>query len=337
MVLYIFILIYLVLCSLFAKKSKILFAGAFILMLLVFALRDVSVGTDTKNYYHLFSMICAEGAESDIIRKTIEPGWQIINKLIYIFNGSWQIVLLISGILVLLPIFISSWRYCENPPLSILIYYLLGFYFSSFNIIRQMIAASIVFAAFCQYFNNKKLFIYFLQILLACCFHYTAIICMLIPLLIKYVRPSVSKAIILLPITIVTGFYIIPNLLFLIPLVGKYAIYLSGEKLNAISETQILYNIIGFLFIMASDKNSLPLKLFYISLIFSNLFGFSEILVRIGMYFQFSILLLTSNINCKFKNNKYILTCCLVMYGFLFISRIFANNSMDILPYISNI
>ena len=153
--------------------------------------------------------------------------------------------------------------------------------------------------------------------------------------MIKYARPSVSKAIILLPITLVTGFYVIPNLLFLIPVVGKYAIYLSGENLNAISETQILYNLIGFLFIMASDKQSLPLKLFYVSLIFSNLLGFSEILVRIGMYFQLSILLLASNINCTFKNNKYILRCCLIMYGFLFISRIFANNSMDILPYVN--
>ena len=335
MVLYIFILIYLVLCSLFAKNSKILFVGAFILMLLVFALRDVSVGTDTKNYYHLFSMICVENAESEIIHKTIEPGWQILNKLIYFFNGSWQIVLFASGILVLLPIFVTSWRYSANPSLSILIYYLLGFYFSSFNIVRQMIAASIIFAAFCRYFNEKKIFIYFLQIILASCFHYTAIISLFIPLLIKYARPSVSKAIILLPITLVTGFYVIPNLLFLIPVVGKYAIYLSGENLNAISETQILYNLIGFLFIMASDKQSLPLKLFYVSLIFSNLLGFSEILVRIGMYFQLSILLLASNINCTFKNNKYILRCCLIIYGFLFISRIFANNSMDILPYVN--
>lgn len=337
MLLYVFILLYLLIGSVFFKKSLFLYSIIAIIMYFTFGLRDVSVGTDTKNYIQMFNIINSNGVDGILISEVVEPAWLMLNKIIYYLGGTWSDMILVSGLIVLLPVFFTFWKFSANPFLSLLLYYLLGFYFSSFNILRQMIAVSIVFFAYSKYFNDKKILPYCIFVLLASSFHFSALVSFSIPILVKYVRPTFSKAIVLFPISLIVGFYVIPAFLYQIPVFGKYAVYLTGEVLNSVSETQILFNIVALIFLSSSDKENDYLKLFYISVLLMNLFGFSEVIVRSVFYFQVSVLLLSSNLNCKYNSNKLILELVILLYGILFFSRILANNSMDILPYATSI
>ena len=326
-------MLYLLIGSLCFKKSFFPYAIIVLIMILTFGLRDVSVGTDTKNYSQMFNLINSEGNNGILISEVIEPGWLLLNKLVYFLGGQWDTMIFISGILVLSPIFWTLWNYTENPFLSLLLYFLLGYYFSSFNILRQMIAVSIVFLAYSKYFQDKKLFSYLILVIIASSFHLSALISFIIPLLVKYVKPSINKAIVFFPISIIIGFYLIPRFIFIIPIFGKYAIYLTGDVLTTVSEMQIVYNIVALMFIASSEKQNNYLKLFYISTILMNMFGFSEIIVRFVFYFQISILVLSSNLKCSNYSNRLLLKLCIILYGLLFFSRILANNSMEILPY----
>lgn len=100
---YIFIFIFLLVCSIFSKKNSILFIMAFVLMLFVAGFRDTSVGTDTQNYYEIYEYFRLETYPSWF---TIEPGWRVINNLAVKMHAGYSMVVFLASLFTLVPIFL---------------------------------------------------------------------------------------------------------------------------------------------------------------------------------------------------------------------------------------
>lgn len=333
MLAYIFIFIFLSICSIYGKKNPILFIMVFLIMLFVAGFRDISVGTDTQHYYEIYEYFRLETFPSWF---TIEPAWKIINNLAVKMHAGYSMVVFGASLCTLVPIFSTIWKYSDRPFVSVLFFYLLYFYFLSFNVARQMIAIAIVFSGYNDYLHEKKK-AYYIQILIAVLFHYSAIIGLAIPFILKYVRLEVEKTILILPLTYFLGIVLIPNIVEYIPVVGKYSKYLLGDATVSFSIPRLLINCLCLLFISTSCKNDSLLKLFYVGIICYNLFAFSDTIGRCALYFMSSQMILFTNFQSLHVGNKTILSVVALIYGLVYVSVLLINNNGEVLPYSNHI
>lgn len=133
------------------------------------------VGVDTISYIHMYNYI------SNGVPVKAEAGFYWIVKLAQNMGLGYQSVFLVISILtsVFIYRFISSMSI--NFELSTIIYLCIGpFYFSSYNTIREALAVAIFLNALKHLDYN--LIKYYLWILVACLFHTSAILFMILPL-----------------------------------------------------------------------------------------------------------------------------------------------------------
>ena len=132
--------------------------------------------SDYKNYVNLFNFY-NEFDFSQLFRYQFgqEIGYVILNKLIGIFTDNSVIFMLFTSLIIISLYFKEIKRDSVYIWLSVLLFITIGQYYISFNLIRQILAASIIFAG-SKYLYEKKLIKYFLIILIATLFHTTALI-----------------------------------------------------------------------------------------------------------------------------------------------------------------
>lgn len=333
MFVYILIFIYLVFCSLLGKKNLYLFIIAFLLMLFIAGFRDLSVGTDTQNYFEIYELLRLNETPPWF---TIEPGWRVLNKLAITLNTGYESVVFIASVLTLSPVFVTIWKYSYRPFVSVLFYFLLFFYFQSFNVTRQMIAIAFIFSGYNDYLHGRKRSFY-VQLCVAVLFHYSALLALIFPAIFKYVKIKVSWALFLLPLTYVLGILVIPNIIQYMPLIGKYSVYLLEEVDTSFSAPRFLINCLCLFIILTSAKTDNHLKLFYIGIISFNILAFNEIAGRFALYFMTSQMMLFASINCQHKENKSFIKIATLLYGLVYLTMLLLNNNGEVLPYSNRI
>lgn len=314
------------------KKNLYVYILLYVFLLFIGGLRGIDVGTDTKTYYDLYKYVEHGGEAFDYVLKLVEPGWVLINFLcIHLFH-SFQAVVFISVFLALTPIFIRAWKSCDNPFYVILFYVLLYFYYNSFNITRQMIAIGIIFYAF-DYLEKGLWKKYVFSVIIAMLFHYSAIICVSFLWIINRKTLSLTKAFFILCISYCFGMYIIPILLPLIPYIGKYSIYFEGESSGSL--TRIMLNGFFLLLFISCTLGKIKnyILIFFVGVIFYNLFSFSPAIGRISLYFSCSQLILFSRLDSVYYGNKVILRVLTIIYGTVYYCLMLKVNSCEIIPY----
>lgn len=172
------------------KNSKKYMIYAAMVLTLLAGLRDNSVGIDTYGYTELFDRIAegqlnlAYGLETSFkyICFVLLKIWDNDNFLFFVFA-------LITNVLI----FDRIWDFKDqiSLPWAITVYYA-GFYFMSFNIMRQCVAVAIVFYA-TKYLYQKKHFKFLIGVLLAYCFHKSSIIGVIYLALEVFARKKLSK------------------------------------------------------------------------------------------------------------------------------------------------
>lgn len=138
-------------------------------LLLMYSLRSDSVGWDTYNYKNIFEKIYS----FDMFRSYIEPGWIVLNRVIYKISPDFQIALLVYGLIMLYCYNRMVLRYSKNYFVSFSVFYLCGFYFNSMNQTRQMMAIMLCTISV-SYLVDKKLFRAILINFIAILFHSSA-------------------------------------------------------------------------------------------------------------------------------------------------------------------
>lgn len=151
-----------------SKKKNVLITISFLIVFLVSALR-VNVGTDYKSYVNWFN---------DIDTFSLSFTNFLFNNMIFIiklFTHNPQWLFVVTSFIILLFIHLHSIKEHEDYDMIIFLFIVLGFYFSTFNGIRQWIAIAIFMYSF-KYIKRKDFDKYLICIIVASLFHITAIL-----------------------------------------------------------------------------------------------------------------------------------------------------------------
>lgn len=163
-----------------SQKRNLYLIGTFCFILYIWAFRDTSVGTDTMHYIKYFQLYeqysIKELLSGELWFKQMEPGFIIMSKLIMDLVKDEYICLQIIGIIysVLFTVLLSKFKGMQLYWFGFAFY---GLYIpcSGLNIMRQAIASLFLIYAFLSFrIKDKKGMLLFS--LLACTFHYGAIL-----------------------------------------------------------------------------------------------------------------------------------------------------------------
>lgn len=331
MLFYIIVLL-LLFSSLGFKKNIYVFAILYLFLLFLGGLRGVDVGTDTYNYHEIYTYVNNENSQ-DFIGSLIEPFWIFVNKFVFYCFSDYQAVLFIGVLLAITPVFIRIWKSCDKPFWAVLFYVLLFFYFNSWNVTRQAIALSFIFYGI-EYIENRNYKKFFLCVLIATGFHYSAIVCTLFPLIYKKIKLSFGLVLICLPVTFVLGLYIIPLLIPKIPFIGKYSVYLGDLTETSGSFTRFVLNIFFLIVFWASSTRNVYMLLFFVGINMYNLLAFNPYVGRIAFYFTCTQLILFSNLIFFHKSNRVIIRMVILLYGLFYYLLMLKVNLCGIIPYV---
>ena len=153
---------------------------SFVLLTIVSGIRGYTVGADTKVYVRWYENI-------DFIAITngrFEAGFTIFMKALHKISSNPSFLLFVSSIICIGTFCVFANRYSKKPTISVLLYVLLGAYFSQMNTMRQSLALSFTMWAFMYILedgeiaqhNIRRMVVSAFLILLAASFHTIAIV-----------------------------------------------------------------------------------------------------------------------------------------------------------------
>lgn len=151
------------------KKHYILFS--FVLLFVISAFRDYSVGVDTKTYINLYSI----ADKVNIINSRWEPGYIVLLKILRHISNSPAILLFVSSGICVGSTCLFVKKFSKDVTLAIVLYILLRNYFYQMNIMRQMLAVALCLLAFTHLIQGRKI-LAGVFILLATSMHTVAIL-----------------------------------------------------------------------------------------------------------------------------------------------------------------
>lgn len=149
---------------------------AFMLVfLLLLALRGIECGVDTRQYLRLFNRYSAQSFVGLVSSQTHELGYRLLNKLVGTVGGNYQLLLVITAVICVWPLWYFYKRESDKPLLTIALFLTVAPFAMYFSGIRQAMAMSMGVAAwYCT--RNKKLWSFIAVVLLAIQFHTSAFI-----------------------------------------------------------------------------------------------------------------------------------------------------------------
>ena len=185
---------------------KLFFLGFFILL----ALRDVSVGNDLIEYRRIFEN-CIQLPFDKLSNMRWEVGYTFYNKLIGFVSKDFRFLLIVTALITLVPIYKLYAKENRYQVLLILLFINMPCFPIVFSGLRQSIAMSIGILAYMA-IENKKYISSVLMIVLACCFHISAFVLVLLYPMIFF-KIKTKHLLYIVPIMVVVYVCRIPLLL----------------------------------------------------------------------------------------------------------------------------
>lgn len=179
-----------------------------VLVLIIFSAVRYYVGTDYRTYLSLHTAVDPTDALGSYAASPVEIGYTTLSILVRALIDSPYAIFWVTSILTVVPMYIAIKRSSLDLPFSIVIYMLLAFYVSPFNMVRQGIAIALILLAHTFYEKNRA--VYYTLSAVAGLFHYTAWIAALMQWAVLRWRPSIRMV-----MYIVTGVFLV-GLLFVL-------------------------------------------------------------------------------------------------------------------------
>ncbi len=281
---------------------------AFIMLLVIGGMRDVSVGTDSKNYMEYFEQFLNDPLNLYHTNEPLYLGLQFVAMFAGWGYGGLQFT---SMFIMLVALFYVTYKWSVNPVYSILCYVLLYFFFYSFNTTRQFLAIPFVLLS---YYNliNKRWIYYATCVLIAAMFHYVAIVSVIaIPLYYFNIRRDVW--VLLLIGSFVFG--ITPLAQFVTNIIAQYTAFgnYASESLefrnSMFSLSRFLLNIytICLLYWLNYDEDDdFRLSLLAVGVCMLNLFSFQPVIGRLCQFFTIIQIFIIPTIPIYERENKLV-------------------------------
>ena len=156
-------------------RAKIYLWIVFIMLLIVSGFRAFSVGADTNTYVKVFYNI----KNINLMKGRFEIGFLRYVETLHRISTNPGLLLIVSSAICIGTACIFTYKFSKNPILSMMLYILLGSYFSQMNVMRQAIALSLMEISFIILLESNKVgqkVLSALLILLAATVHTVAII-----------------------------------------------------------------------------------------------------------------------------------------------------------------
>lgn len=315
-------------------------------------LRD-NVGTDWENYKYIFESYSPKYFTTfgrAMANERIEPLYSLLNFIVISLGGSYQLFLtIIMGIHLVMLLYA-----CKTfPRYSILIvyFYFMVLFLSTLNIHRQTLAICIFLFAL-HFLLNKQIGKYYIACIIACLFHYSSVIVLLVPILAtKAFRFMDNKYVCL--VLYVLGFYLgqflTDMIITYIPLLTDNAKYNSNlQQLEHVHEYSsglglLFYKVLDLVLIwnipkFVSNGVSIYTRTFVAGIVLSNAFANSMFLARVALPFtSVKIFLLSFLLADCFKDEKLTLrkTLALLVIAVAFLGFLMniANHNSGCSPF----
>mgnify|MGYP001172554705 FL=1 len=207
--------------------------------------------------------------------------------------------------------------------MSCVLFIIVGFYFRSMDIIRQMAAVSIVFYSL-NFSIKKEYFKYYLGVILGIFFHYSAVTAFIFPGIMKIRSKQIVYTVVLIAIVL----HLVDIPLLIAPILSDFSYYSKWVRESAILENGtgigIITKILIYSFIIYKSnyktcQEVVVTNSLCVYLIIDNLFYIIPPLLRIGIYFHILIVLMIPLLYDQYKNiaNKCIIFILIVAYFIL--------------------
>lgn len=157
------------------QSRKVFLIFSFILLFVISAFRDYSVGADTRSYVGLFKNI----DYIDFTKSRYENGFLEYLKIIHHISNNPTFLLAVSSIICIGTACVFVYKYSYDPLLSILLYIQLDPFFFQMTGMRQALATAIVMMGFSfiiTEFSLWRIIVSFLFLVLAMQFHSMSLI-----------------------------------------------------------------------------------------------------------------------------------------------------------------
>ncbi len=310
-------------------NDKVFLIISFIILFILVALRETNIGNDTIEYIKLFEN-CAK-YKWDLLNTSsrFEAGYTIFNIILSYISSSTRFFMIIMSLIVNYSVYKFLKSNSKNYLFSIIIYINLLFFYQSMTMIRQCLAMSIILLAF-KYVKEKQLFKYILMVILASCFHITAIVGILIyP--IYHLKINKKRILLLTIATIIISIlleWILPSISVITNRFNYYDLQVGEAKLANIILFLIylVFTVFAAFIVINNNKkkdnssNDFYIYVFIISAILYAISINAPILARIGHYIAiYSIIaipnIIYQNINKKILLYELIISLFLISYS----------------------
>lgn len=332
-----------------SKRKIIRIAGVSLSVLIpaIVAGLRYNVGTDYDNYNNMFTALRSiKLSEVHLHFQNIEKGFIFISKLlVIIFDnkvvfGIWALIILAILVLTLLR------QYSQFDLTLCYVLFLFLTFSDSFNILRQCIAAVIVFYGFKYIFDNKPIR-FLVIIVISSTIHFSALFA--IPLWFlwnhkKTIIINYKKLGFVLMAACVAVVVWRPVLRFAmsigIPFVDKYASYLSDRESSNRSFFVMLATLIVVLFTVRflkciDERTKFFIVAYAIGVIIESIGFYMPFAKRANLYYTIPLPMILSILPQSFtKNSRIIVKVCIVLYVIVqFIITAYILKQADLIPY----
>lgn len=319
---------------------------------LIMGFRD-NVGTDWLNYQYIFKSYSPEyfgTLGSAMANKGIEPLYSLLNYLVLITGGSYQLLLTIimAAHLVLL---LCACRTFPRYSILIVYFYFMVLFLSTLNIHRQTLAICIFLFAL-HYLMKNELRKYYIACVIACLFHYSSLIVLFVPLLANKVFKFLDNKWVCFGLYVIgffLGQYLMNIIITYLPLLTDSAKYNTTlEHLEHVHEYSsglglLFYKVLDLVLIWNIPKFvnkgvGVYTRTFIAGIVLSNAFANSMFLARVALPFtSVKIFLLAFLLTDCLKDEKLTLrkTLALMVIAVAFLGFLMniANHNSGCSPF----
>ena len=157
-----------------SRTAKTVFLSAGSLILFLVSAFRYDVGDDFRPYTNNFIRF-AKMTTVELATERMEKGYILLNRYVQLFVNDFQMLFIFIAVIVILLVYAILLKFCKNPSMGLLMFYLYGLFFNSMNFMRNVIAGLIIVFAY-QYIKEKNFMRFIVVVLLASTFHISALI-----------------------------------------------------------------------------------------------------------------------------------------------------------------
>ena len=278
-------------------------------------------GSDFYSYYRQYNyisdQILAFGGVQRFIENNIQVGYPYLMHIVRKINSSPYAIFWACSIIIYPSMFHWIDKKTTNKTYSVALFFLLGIFDITNNILKQSIALCLLLYAFDYLIDNKYIHFLILSIF-AVLFHVSALAIIVAMVIAHFVNLG-KKHIILLSITssvLIVGYtLILTKIISAISILERYAKYLEGREFtSAFVITSILYTAL-FVYLgsilseidLLSNKDKKRVNLIIISIVFTMLSLRYIVIIRISYMALLQVVILLPKIDkvgLQLKNKK---------------------------------